>query len=376
MSENSEDQAFMRRALEEGRKGLGLTAPNPAVGCVIVNSRGHVIGKGYHAKAGGDHAEIAALKTVTDSADLKGSTVYVTLEPCAAEGKTPSCAHTLAALPIQRVVFGCQDPNPAMAGGQKVLVDAGIQCDQWGPLKRECLELAEVFICNQSAKRSFVHVKVGASLDGQIALKSGESQWITSESSREQVQVLRGQSDAVLVGRGTFEQDNPRLNSRSDQFINKTNIAVIIDPKGGVISQLSESRLLEVRPSEKVFVIVHEGFLGESENCKILRCPEVQGQLDLKVAMQALLAEGVHSVLVEGGGTTISQFFNQGLVDRLTVFMAPKIIGAAGGQSWTKGLSIDGLENAICLPEMKMTQLGSNFCLSSGMFTDTWLKGD
>ena len=365
----------MTMALEEGSRGLGFTSPNPPVGCVIVGANGQVIGKGYHAKAGEDHAEAAALKSVTDQSLIQGATVYVTLEPCASEGRTPSCAKTLAGLPLGRVVFGSRDPNPSMAGGQQILQQAGITCDHLREVERKCLKLAEVFFCNQKLQRSFVHVKVGASLDGQVALKSGESQWITSEQSRENVQLLRGQMDAVLVGRGTFESDNPRLNSRAPGFENQVNAAVVLDPNGHCLNSLEDSRLLEVRPPEKVFVVVKQGAsIPDDHPFQILPCPVVGESLNLNVALQKLYSQGIHSVLVEGGGATISRFFEQKLVDRLSVFLAPKILGAAGGLSWTKDLRVEKLTNAIDLPEWEMTQFGSDFCLSSGIFVDAQFK--
>lgn len=372
MPKTFNDHSFMRMALNEGQKGLGFTAPNPAVGCVIVNRSGVVVGRGYHAKAGEDHAEVAALKSLKDTSELEEATMYITLEPCASQGKTPSCAHALANLPLARVVFGCKDPNPTMTGGQKVLTDAGIVCEHLVSLNGECLELAEVFFCNQIFKRSFVHVKVGSSLDGQVALKSGESQWITGEASRNQVQILRGQTDAVLIGRGTFEEDNPRLNIRSDHFMGKKNSAVIIDPKGKVLKKLQGSRIIEDRPSDKVFVVVDKNTsLTTSQHCNVLPCELTpDGHLDLNHALQELLRQGIHSVLVEGGGHTISQFFHQHVVDRLSVFIAPMIVGAAGGRSWTNDLSIDHLKNAACLPNVKMTQVGSDYCFTSGIFSD------
>lgn len=365
----------MQLALEEGAKGLGRTAPNPPVGCVIVSKDGDVIGLGHHAKSGGDHAEVAALKSVKDPAQLKDSTFYVTLEPCSSQGKTPSCAHHLAGLPLKRVVFGLRDPNPGMAGGQKVLTDAGVSCDHLLQMQKPCLELAEVFVVNQVCNRSFVHVKVGASLDGQVALKSGESQWITSEPSRQHVHTLRGITDAVLIGRATFDCDNPSLNIRSGPYMDKTNAVVILDPGGKVLNQLPGSRLLDVRPAEKVFVVVSDTLSIKDEGrCRLIPVPMSDGHLNLHSALQQLMANGVLSVLVEGGGRTVSGFFHQNLVDRLTVFLAPKIVGAAGGQSWTKDLSIESLDNAICLPEWNVTQFGSDLCLSSGLFTDARLK--
>lgn len=376
MPDTSNDRKYMSMALEEGARGLGFTSPNPPVGCVIVDSNGQVIGKGFHAKAGEDHAEAAAIKSVTDQSLFKGAIVYVTLEPCASEGRTPSCAKTLAGLPLGRVVFGSRDPNPKMAGGQQILQQVGIRCDQLQEMDRKCMELAETFFCNQKLQRSFVHVKVGSSLDGQVALKSGESQWITSEKSRDNVQVLRGQADAVLVGRGTFEFDNPRLNSRAPGFENKVNAAVILDPNGHCLKKLKDSRLFEVRPPEKVFVLVKEGASIPGDHpFQVLACPVVGESLNLKVALQKLYSHGIHSVFVEGGGTTISRFFEQKLVDRLSVFLAPKILGAAGGQSWTKDLRIERLSNAIDLPEWELTQFGSDLCLSSGIFVDAQLKG-
>lgn len=371
MSFTSQDKEFMKQALREGARGLGFVSPNPAVGCVIVNKDGQEIGRGFHAKAGEAHAEVAALNSVKDHSQLAGATVFVTLEPCASQGRTPSCAHTLEKLPIKKVIFGCKDPNPKMAHGQKVLQDAGIECLFMEEMELECSELAEVFLCNQIEKRPFVHVKVGTSLDGQIALQNGESQWITSEESRAQVQILRGYCDAVLVGRRTYETDNPRLNSRATAFVNKENSVVIIDPKGKTLESLKDSALHGVRSAEKIFIITSETTKPpQSTPYQIIPCSEKNGSLDLKQAFHILLEKGVTSLFVEGGATTLTHHFQQNLVDRLTVFLAPKILGSGGGVSWTQGLKIGELKNAICLYPPVVTQYGSDICLSSRIKTN------
>src|SRR5690606_26256776 len=183
--------------------------------CVVLNSKNELLATGRHERFGGDHAEINALKKIKNSDDLKGSKWFVTLEPCAHEGKTPSCAKKLATLPIGEVTYGLKDPNPSVAGqGAKILVDAGIRAHVFNELQDELEELCESFLWNMREQKTFVAIKTATSMDGQIAHRSGESKWITGESARQHSHFLRACFDAIGIGKETVLKDRPALDVR------------------------------------------------------------------------------------------------------------------------------------------------------------------
>lgn len=321
------DQA-MQLAIDEAYKGAAFVSPNPKVGCVVLDSSGYLLAKGHHQFFGGPHAEVEALKNLSND-QLKGASLFVTLEPCAHEGKTPSCAKKIATLPIAQVVYGLQDPNPLVAGqGAQIIRDAGIQTLEYqGFLKSELFEVCEEFLVNFTKKRVFVAMKVAQSLDGKIALKNGQSQWITGPESREEVQRIRSNYDAVLVGHGTLVKDNPSLNIRIPG-LEKINWAVIL----GSQKVPKEMNVFKVRPADKVVSLNGE-------------LPEILDQI---------WKLGIRSVLVEGGSQVFSSFIKSGFVDRLHLFTAPIVIGQ--GMGWTEDFEILNLES-IARPQRIKTQM-------------------
>lgn len=327
------DQA-MQMAIEEAYKGAALVSPNPKVGCVILNSKGQLLAKGHHKKYGGPHAEIEALQRLSDQ-QLKDAHVIVTLEPCAHEGKTPSCAKKLSHLQVRKVTYGLVDPNPLVAGqGHQILAQAGIATELYqGPLTQDLEDVCEEFLVNFREKRIFVAMKVAQSLDGHIALQNGTSQWITGLESREQVQKIRSYYDAVLVGYETLMKDNPSLNVRLEG-VEKENWAVILAEPEQAQKIPRDFKVFQSRATERVII------LGG----------------DLKHVLQSLYDKGLRSVLVEGGAHTFSQFLKQGLVDRVYVFTAPMIMGQ--GKSWTQSLSFENLEMAPRASRVKMRVFG------------------
>ena len=344
----------MRLAISEAKKGTGFVSPNPLVGCAIVDSNNRLLSVGYHALYGHHHAEVDALKKITDPKLLEGATVYVTLEPCAHEGKTPSCAKALAKLPLKKVVYGLHDPFPLVSGkGAEIIKAAGIEAQELKDvpdlmadvrerLLGELEDLAEIFLHNVRAQEPFVAVKVATSLDGMMALDSGESKWITGENSRAYVHELRSAYDAILVGRNTFEQDNPRLNIRLPAFEGKQNKVVILDPGGKSLAGLKNSELLKVRSPEKVFVLVHDGAAVENPaGVKVLTLKtDVSGSFNVPDVLQALWANEIRSIFIEGGSQTYSSFFKAGRVQRLHLFIAPHLIGGEHGLSWTRHFGV------------------------------------
>lgn len=356
-------------AIEEGKKGAGFVSPNPLVGCVILDRQQNLIGKGYHARVGEAHAEINAVNSVADKSKLEGAHLFVTLEPCAHVGRTPACAQALAALPLASVTYGLEDPNPLVSGrGAEILRQAGKRVVEFSGLKRELGELAEIFLTNVRMKRPFVALKVASSLDGKIAFHDGSSQWITGEAARQHVQFLRGCYDSVLVGHGTFEKDNPRLNSRSEIFASKPQRAVILDPEGRSFARLKDSALLQVRNPADVFIVTGPGIKGAPE-FRHLQVRLIDGGFDLGELLQQLQSEGVHSVLVEGGAHAHSAFLRSHLVDRIYVFLAPKIMGDAKG--WTSGLHFSGFKEALVLNDTSMQAFGTDWLISGRPFSST-----
>lgn len=357
----------MEWAIRLARQGLGRVSPNPPVGCVILNSSRELIGFGFHKIYGGPHAEIEALRSVEDKSELNGAAVFVTLEPCAHYGKTPPCALELTRYPIARVVVGARDPNPVAANGAKVLSDAGIEVEVYAPLETACEEVAEVFFVNQRLKRTFVHAKVATSLDGQMALATGESQWITNEKSRHFTQQLRGETDAVLIGYNTFAKDDPRLNSRHPNFSDKINKVVILDPDGRCLKTIQNSGVSRVRDLRSVIVVVSDATDVKSapKDLELIKIPLRQGQFALDQLHKELFSRGVFSVLVEGGAATLSEFLKQKLIDRITIMMAPTIIGAREGLSWTKDFGVSNLEKQVRLHNPRVIQFDSDICITA-----------
>lgn len=329
------DQA-MRMAVTQARRGLGHVHPNPPVGAVILDSTGGYLSSGFHAVYGGPHAEVAALENLKDKTRLKGATMYVTLEPCAHQGKTGSCAVALSKLPIDRVVYGLQDPNPLVnGGGAKILQDAGITTEIFKTSDTELamdLEfLPEIFLKNMQKKAAFFTLKLATTSDGHIIKPSGESPWITNQASRKHVHFLRAQHDAVLVGGRTLQIDNPSLNVRHEDFPGRGNKVIVFDPSGTALEKLTgKENIFKHRQAKEIY------FLTE----KISEPPRFGVQLvklEWKTLDADLFAKGISSVFVEGGAFAATQFLQAQVIDRLHLYVAPTKLGSAavGGMTFT-----------------------------------------
>ncbi len=341
MNKLSLEQA-MQIAIDEAYKGFAFVSPNPRVGCVVLDHQGYLLSTGHHTRFGQPHAEVEALKGLSQE-QLQGAHVIVTLEPCAHEGQTPSCAKMLAQMPLAQVTYGLIDPNPLVAGqGAEIIRRAGIQVNEYqGPLKNDLEEACEEFLWNFRHKKTFVALKVAQSLDGKIALKNGESQWITGPESRQRVHELRAQYDAVLVGKKTVLQDNPSLNVRHPA-IQKENQVVVLDRSGDVLKNTSELNIFKTHSKDHIHIL-------SSSN--------------LSEALDELYNRGIRSVMVEGGGEIFASFLKENLVQRLHVFMAPVLIGQ--GMSWTEGFSIPSLEQKIQLKSIKTRPVGRDLHLTA-----------
>jgi diaminohydroxyphosphoribosylaminopyrimidine deaminase/5-amino-6-(5-phosphoribosylamino)uracil reductase len=372
------DQA-MALAIQCAYNGAPFVSPNPAVGCVILNAQGKLLAKGHHEFFGGPHAEVNALKNLSHE-DLKSAQVFVTLEPCAHEGKTPSCAKALAQLPIAKVVFGLVDPNPLVSGqGAEILRQAGIVVEEFEPrtkqqkkIKTELEEVCEVFLHNFRHKQVFTTIKMATSLDGQMALSNGQSQWITGSQARQHAHYLRSCYDALVVGRKTIENDDPQLNIRHPD-VQKNNRIVILDPSGEL--DLQGKKVLSCHAAKDIFWCVQEGHPRHSQlqkqaeglGVQLLTARPWSGPhkptmnqniFDLADLSSQLWSQGIRSLFIEGGATSIAHCLQQNFAQRLCLYVAPQILGQ--GLSWTKGFSLDDINHRIHLQNPKHQSLGSD----------------
>ena len=323
---SSSDEKYMRQALRLARRGLGKTSPNPMVGAVIVKE-GRIIGQGYHQSFGGDHAEIDALKSATE--DVNGATMYVTLEPCRHWGKTPPCTDAIIKNRIGKVVIGMLDPFPEMRGKSlEMLNQHGIETVV-GVLEKECRALNEAYLKYTTTGLPFVTVKFAQTLDGRIATAQGSSRWISSPESLKLAHKLRAHHDAIMVGVGTVLADNPELTVRLVKGRNPTR--VILDSRLRIpldakvlMNQETARTLVAATPAADKEKLAALRWMGIEV---LIVPPDKQGKVDLKQLLKMLAQRQISSLLVEGGAETITSFLRLNLVDKLVVFIAPKIMG-------------------------------------------------
>lgn len=350
------DQQYMRRAIELAKKGEGYTKPNPLVGAVIVKDN-KIIGEGYHQFYGGPHAEINAFRNALE--DVKGGKMYVTLEPCSHYGKTPPCALAIVESGIKEVVIGMKDPNPLVAGrGIRILEEAGIKVTS-GVLEEEVKELNEIFIKYITTKLPFVIMKTAMTLDGKIAAHTGDSKWITNELSRQYVHKIRNKVSAIMVGIGTVLEDDPMLTTRLEDKEGADPIRVIVDSRGRIPL---ESKVLNIDSEAKTIIAVTEKAskekIKEIENkgAEVLIIPEKNDKVDLKYLMKELGERDIDSILLEGGSTLNYSALNEGIVDKVISFIAPKIIGGEKAKTPVGGEGREYMKDAIALENIKVSR--------------------
>ena len=337
-----QDEKYMQRELELAVKGEGYTSPNPMVGCVIVKDD-KIIGEGYHEKYGQLHAERNALNNCNESSE--GATLYVTLEPCAHQGKTPPCTDAIIENKIKRVVIGTIDTNPLVAGkGVQILKDAGIEITV-GVLEEECVKLNEIFFKFTETKKPFIALKYAMTLDGKIACYTGDSHWITNEKSREYVHKLRNKYSAIMVGVNTVISDDPMLNCRIEggnnpvRVICDSNLRIPIDSK--IVKTAKDIRTIVActrNDSSKVELLLEH-------NIEILVTSGMS--VNLLEVLDFLAENNIDSLLVEGGGVLQSSFIRNKLVDRVYSFIAPKIVGGERPYSPVSGKGIEKMKDAL-----------------------------
>lgn len=363
------DEYFMERALALAGGGWGRTNPNPLVGAVVVKN-GEIIAEGYHEKLGGAHAEVAAFRNARQ--DVKGGTLYVNLEPCSHYRRTPPCAEAIIKAGISKVVIAMEDPNPKVSGrGIRMLRSEGIETVV-GVLEQKARKLNEIFIKYITQKKPFVIMKAAMTLDGKIASACGDSKWISGENSRRQVHRIRDRVAAIMVGINTVLTDNPSLTTRLDSKGGNDPVRIIIDSKGKIPV---DSRVINIESSTGVILATTSAIAGEKEKVltdrgvRILKLDGTGGQVNLVRLMGELYQSEIDSVLLEGGGGLNAAALSSAIVDKVMVFIAPKIIGGRDAKTPVEGEGIKLMKNALKLEDIGITKFDEDILIEG------YLKG-
>jgi diaminohydroxyphosphoribosylaminopyrimidine deaminase/5-amino-6-(5-phosphoribosylamino)uracil reductase len=344
----------MRLALREAAKGLGRTSPNPAVGAVLVKG-GRVVARGHHARAGGPHAEVVAIRAAGRRA--RGADLYTTLEPCDHYGKTPPCSMAVLEAGVRRVFVGSADPNPLVNGkGIARLRGAGVEVVE-GVLREECDALNAHWFKFMRERRPYVTLKAAVTLDGRIATRTGDARWVTGEAARRWVHRLRDRVDAILVGSGTARTDDPLLTTRLPGGRGHDAMRVVLDTELALPRNLA---LLHPRSAAPT-VVAHASARTRrfGPGVELLRCRRGKGGVDLRDLLAKLAARGVTHLLVEGGARVHAAFLAAGLVDRLAVFIAPKLAGG-DGVPLLAGPGPARMRDALRLDEVQVERVGED----------------
>ena len=353
------DESYIKLAIEIAKKGDGKVSPNPMVGCIIVKND-RIIGAGFHEKFGLNHAEVNAIEKAGKNAE--GATLYTNLEPCSHFGKTPPCVELIISSKIKKVVIGTLDMNPQISGkGVKKLKAAGIET-KVGFLENECIELNKFFFKYITKKLPYVTLKAAQTIDGKIADKAGESSWISSVPSRKYVHSLRARYDAVLIGAGTVEKDDPKLTVRLAEGRNPKRI--ILDP--GLDLNLNH-KIFGRNSDKNLIVIASKKSIGKKRRINKLNSlgvtllfakEEKDDRINLKNALKELYKIGIASVLVEGGSQVFTSFIKGNLFDDMLTFISPKILGC--GIPIVNNIGIKQLQKSLKLKINNVEKIGDD----------------
>ncbi|MCX7919504.1 MAG: bifunctional diaminohydroxyphosphoribosylaminopyrimidine deaminase/5-amino-6-(5-phosphoribosylamino)uracil reductase RibD [bacterium] len=360
------DSEYMRLALELAKKGYGTTSPNPMVGAVLVKN-GKIVGQGYHHYAGGAHAEIIALEQA--GAQAKGATLYVTLEPCCHYGKTPPCTDRIIQSGITKVIVAVRDPNPLVNGkGIKQLRNAGVTVAV-GIHESEAKKLNEPFFKYIRTGLPYGILKLGMSFDGKIATRTGESRWITSAVSRHDVHYLRAGVDAIIVGANTVIHDDPELTVRIPQYHGRQPKRIVVD---SIARVPITARVFRVNPAETILATTRRASsnrinLFTTAGVAVWVLPRNRDGVNLRALFTRLGKEQVQSVLIEGGATLAWSCLSAGLIDKVILYLAPKLIGGQEALSAIGGKGITKLRDAFRLYEVSVTKLGEDIKIEAYM---------
>lgn len=354
------DRDFMARAIELAKRGEGWTNPNPMVGAVIVKDN-KIIGEGYHARYGELHAERNAIASLKESAE--GATMYVTLEPCCHYGKTPPCTEAILEQKISRVVIGSRDPNPKVSGkGAEILRKAGVQVEE-DFMREECDTLNSIFFHYITEKTPYVVMKYAMTADGKIATKTGASKWITGEKARNEVQLMRHRYTGIMVGIKTVLADNPMLNTRIEG--KKSPIRIVCDSK---LRIPVDCQICKTAKEYKTIIAYSQENQKkrkqlEALGIQMIKCPDENGTVDLQTLMKSLGEQGIDSVLLEGGGTLNDSALRAGIVQKVIVFVAPKMFGGEKSKTPIAGIGVEDPSEAVKMRLKSVKQIDEDLLL-------------
>ena len=349
----SDDRSFMARALALAERGLYTTTPNPRVGCVVVKD-GSIVGEGWHARAGEAHAEQAALDDARSKGqDVRGATLYVTLEPCNRHGRTPPCVDAVIGAGIGRVVAAMLDPNPAQANGAARLRDAGVAVDV-GLMESEATELNVGFVSRMTRGVPWVRSKIAASLDGRTALMNGDSRWITGPDARADGHAWRARACAIVTGVGTVLRDDPALTVRE--------VATPRQPLRVVVDRDADTPVDARVFADGNALVVTAGSRNDRwpAGVETLALPNAEGRVDLVALLRELARRGVNEVHVEAGAKLNGALITGGLVDELVVYLAPAVIGDPARGMFECAAPLDSLAARVNLDWMSVDRFGAD----------------
>lgn len=354
------DLFYMQLAIDNAKGTKGQTDPNPLVGSVIVNDN-RIVGIGTHLTAGEPHAEIHALQMAGEHA--RGGTIYVTLEPCSHSGRTGPCAIAIVEAGIKKVVVATLDPNPLVAGkGVKILEDAGIEV-VIGVLEEKSIAMNEVFNKFIVEQKPFITMKAGSSLDGKIATHKADSKWITSSEARHDVHLLRNQHMGILVGVNTVIEDNPELTTRIPNGRNP--IRIIVDSTLRI--PLDAKVITDKKAPTWIFTAKQVSDQTKrylEEHGVLLFTTSGEKRVNLLDVVRILGEKNISSILLEGGGTVHAAFLEQQLVDKVEIYIAPKLVGGVNAPTFLEGAGVDFMKEAISLENLTITSIGKDFKFS------------
>ena len=361
---NEIDATYMKRALNLAARGEGWVSPNPMVGAVVVKG-GQVVGRGYHRRAGLPHAEVEALAAAGEAA--RGADLYVTLEPCNHQGKTPPCTQAILTAGVRRVIIATRDPNPQVTGGgAEFLAARGVEVHE-GLLAAEARRLNEAWLHYVKTGRPWVMAKAACSLDGKIATAGGESQWLTGVPARAWGHRLRHRADAMVVGIGTVLADDPQLTTRRPGGRGKDPIRVVLDSR---LRLPLTARLLNLDSPAPTWVACTSQAPPEAiravkaQGARVLVLPADAGRVSLPALLEELGARQVQSLLVEGGAETLGACFDQRLVNQFYFFYAPKILGGSKAPGMVGGQGIIHLGEAHIARDLRVRRVGGDLLVS------------
>jgi len=367
------DADFMETALDLARQGWGYTSPNPMVGAVVVRD-GKIVGQGFHQMVGGPHAEVHALEDAGESA--RGATLYVTLEPCNHQGRTPPCTQRVIRSGIRRVVVAMEDPNPDVrGGGNAFLRSRGIEVEV-GVLENAARQLNEIFIKYITTQQPFVILKCAATLDGRIATRTGDSRWVSGEKSREYVHRIRHGVDGILVGIGTVLADDPSLTTRLEDQKGLDPTRIILDTR---LSISTDAKILNLDSDAETILVTGDAVAEKKKEAfknrsiRVLEAPLKDGRINLPLLMSRLGYIGITSLLIEGGSRVITSALHSRIVDKICFFYAPKILGGDDGVPICSGAGPDYMRQCIPLRDTEMHRFGEDMMIQGYIDrTKTW----